>query len=44
MSAAQVDGSAVSVGFLVAAFAVSIAIGILVIYLGIHGQIGAGIP
>jgi len=30
--------------FLIATLGVSIAIGVLVTYLGIHGQIGGGIP
>jgi len=36
--------SAPSSAFVVVTFAVAIAIGVLIAYLGITGQIGAGIP
>lgn len=43
MSGATSD-EAFPYGFLIATFAISVVIGVLVVYLGIHGQIGGGIP
>ncbi len=34
----------VPMGFLIGIFAVAIVVGVVVAYLGIHGQIGTGIP
>lgn len=46
MAADPSDGGAGTFpyGFLVGTLVIAIAIGVVVTYLGIHGQIGAGIP